>query len=690
MVEAVFMMGGLGLVIGMGLALASKVFYVYVDPMILKIDDLLPGANCGGCGYAGCSANAEAVVAGKAAPDSCVAGGADLAEAIADALGLTVEAKEPDIAKLDCTYGPDGAAIKYKYNGLSDCQAMALLYGGMKVCGIGCIGLGSCIKACPFGAIKMGDNGLPVVDEILCTGCGTCERVCPKNIIKLSSVTRRILQEYTTDDCVTPCQGACPAGINISEYIRQIAIGDYHQAVSVIKERNPFPAIIGRICPRPCETQCRRNLIDEPVAINFLKRFAADYEKENNKRIQPFRAPETNRKIAIIGGGAQGLSTAFFAARLGHAPTVFEAEAKLGGLLRKAIAQYRLPYDILDWDIDGVHDMGVKTLTHQALGRDFTLASLFKDGFETVFMASGGWDSRIGRGPDNAEKAVEEPIPGTFLLIDIIKTGLDNHKNLSLNSNIVIVEGGKLTIEAAKICGHLGAKNITVMFRNARDNSPLDESEIKQLENKGVNIVFNASITRLAGQDNLLEEVTYTDVETESEQALDADTLVLAAGRFPEMIFKPIKPEDPETDEEQTPVHPNEPIRWEGIQPYKDPAYSEEMGLLAKGDTITDFSAAIRAIAAGRRAAASIHKIMYDIDLDLPGNVIARNTVIQRVDILENITASTRQIMPLCRMEDVSETNPEIEKGFNEEMAKTEANRCLQCGLICYADQSGN
>ena len=234
MIEAILMMGGLGLIVGAGLAAASKIFYVYVDPLIVAVDEALPGANCGGCGYPGCSSNAEAIVAGKSPPNSCVAAGPEVAEEIAAILGVAIEAKEPDIARPGCTYGVADADVKYIYDGLADCRAAALINGGMKVCHIGCLGLGTCARACPFDAITMGPEGLPVVDESRCTGCGTCERVCPKNIITLSSVTRRIIREYTTDDCTTPCQRACPAGIDICEYIRQIQRGDFHRAVQVL------------------------------------------------------------------------------------------------------------------------------------------------------------------------------------------------------------------------------------------------------------------------------------------------------------------------------------------------------------------------------------------------------------------------------------------------------------------------
>ena len=387
-------------------------------------------------------------MAGVAAPNSCVAAGPEVAEAIADIMGVKVEAVEPDIALPGCYFGVRNADTKYVYNGLDDCRAVSLLGGGMKVCTIGCLGLGTCARACPFDAISMGPQGLPVVSENKCTGCGTCERVCPKHIISLSSITRRIIREYTTEECTTPCQRGCPAGINIREYIRQISLGNNHRAVQVIKERNPFPAVIGRICPRPCELECRRNYIDEPVAINYLKRYAADYEKESGDRILPYKAPETGRKIAVVGGGVQGLSAAFFTARLGHDTTVFEAAPKLGGLLRSAISKDRLPEEILDWDIEGIVEMGVKIETQKALGKDFSVESLINEGFDAVFLASGGWDSRLARG---AIADIESPIPGTYMLVDLMRFGTLPPGSISVESDAVIVGGGSLALDAANI-----------------------------------------------------------------------------------------------------------------------------------------------------------------------------------------------------------------------------------------------
>ena len=622
-------------------------------------------------------------MAGTAAPNSCVAAGPEVAEAIAAIMGVTIEAVEPDIALPGCYFGVHKADTKYDYIGLDDCRAVALLGGGMKVCTIGCLGLGTCARACPFNAIVMGSQGLPVVDEKKCTGCGTCERVCPKHIINLSSVTRRIIREYTTEECTTPCQRGCPAGIDIREYIRQISIGNNHRAVQVIKERNPFPAVIGRICPRPCELECRRNFIDEPVAINFLKRYAADYERESGERILPYKAPLTGRRIAVVGGGVEGLSTAFFSARLGHEATVFEATPKLGGLLRSAIASERLPEEALNWDIDGILEMGVKTETSKALGKDITVDTLLNQGFNAVFVASGGWDSRLTRG---AVDQIEKPIPGTFMLVDLIRFGDTNPEALSCGKDVVISGGGKLALQAAEICQNLGAESITVLFREDWENSPVTDEDVKNCGVEGVNIVYSSAITRLSGEKDRLNEIEFTDSKTHEKTAVAANTLVIASGRFPELVFIAAEPEA------ALPENPAEPVAdavvdtipgWVAISPYKQPMLKGEVGLFADGDALADYSAAIKAIGAGRRAAASIHLLMSGVDPALADEVITPQSSIQDVDHVEDVAASQRQIMPICSGTELAVCG-EIERGFSEDAARTEASRCLQCGLICY------
>jgi NADPH-dependent glutamate synthase beta subunit-like oxidoreductase len=690
MTTAVIIMGSLGLIVGIGLALAAKVFYVYVDPLIVSIDEALPGANCGGCGYPGCSSNAEAIAAGKSSPDSCVAAGSDVAEAIAALMGVSVEATEPDIALPGCTYGVPKADTKYLYNGVNDCRAAALLAGGMKVCEIGCLGFGTCARACPFDAITMGPDELPVVNEERCTGCGTCERVCPKHIITLSSVTRRILKEYTAFDCTTPCQRRCPAGINISAYIGHVSQGNYEDAVLVIKERNPFPTVIGRICPRPCEEDCRRQFVDEPVAINFLKRYAADVEMESGRRVLPYKAPQTGRRVAVIGGGVEGLSTAFFTARLGHETKVFEATDQLGGLLRTAIARERLPKKILDWDIQGIMEMGVSAETGVQLGRDRGLCDLLADGYNAVFMATGGWDSRLTRSPGARE--IETPIPGTCLLLDLVRPRKADAAGPGVGKSVAILGGGKLALTAAQKAKAAGAASIALIFRESADEAVIDAAALAEAGLEDLSLHFSKGVTRIWGKGNTLAGIELTDLNGDAMDGreptpLAVDTLVLSAGRFPEMIFVPASTEEKGDGQEaaanDAAAVPAAQLAWEGYPPYKPPAFSDESGLYAQGDQMTDYSGAIKAIGGGRRAAASIHRSLYGIDLDMPAGVLTPEVYIQNVDHVEAVRAFPRRIMPVAESRELA-AGSELEKGFDEHTARAEAGRCLRCGLICY------
>jgi NADPH-dependent glutamate synthase beta subunit-like oxidoreductase/Na+-translocating ferredoxin:NAD+ oxidoreductase RNF subunit RnfB len=665
MLQAVILMGGLGVAVGVCLAIASKVFYVYVDPLIEAVEAALPGANCGGCGYPGCSANAAAIVAGKSPPNSCVAAGPETAAAIAALLGVKIEAREPDISRPGCTYSVAEADTKFDYDGIADCRAAALLSGGMKVCAIGCLGLGSCVRACQFDALHMGPAGLPVVDAAKCTGCGACERVCPKHIITLSSVTRRILHEYTRADCTTPCQRACPAGIDIRTYIRQIAEGDYHGAVQTIKERNPFPAVIGRICPRPCEDQCRRQLVDEPVAINFLKRFAADYERRQGGPILPYKAPDTGRRLAIIGGGVEGLSAAFFAARLGHGVVVYEASDHLGGLLRTAIARNRLPMSVLEEDLRSVEALGVVTKTGQTLGRDISVAGLLAEGNEAVLLATGGWDSRLAALRNNPPPPM---VPGTWLLIDVMRLPAKTEGKTVFSGDVVVYGGGELGLAAASRCRELGASRVTVVLRDKTSSAT---------PGQGLTVITGSAVDTLHGSGAALTGLSLRNLESGETTLVSARHLVLASGRLPELIFQTERPDDAEAEAAAE--------TWTAHSPYKAPLNVVEggIGLFSEADALSDFPAAINAIAAGRRLAASAHRLMTGDDLAMPEDVLTPFAVVQNIDHVEDVAPVPREIMPLCH-ETAPGTEVEIEQGFDEAQARREAARCLQCGLICY------
>ena len=685
MLTGVFIIGLLGAVCGAGLAIASKVFYVYVDPKIEAVGEALPGANCGGCGLPGCSANAVAIVEGKASPSSCVAGGEDLAAEIAAIMGVKLEAKEPDIARPGCTYGVEEADLKYIYEGINDCRAAVLLNGGSKVCPVGCLGLGSCVKACPFGALSMGPDNLPVVDKDLCTGCGTCERVCPRHIITLTSNSRRIQGEYTTDDCTAPCQRACPAGIAIPDYIHEISEGNFAEAVRIIKESNPFPSVCGRICVHPCEYECRRNLVDEPVAINYLKRFAADYERNSGKRIQVPRAPENEKRVAVIGGGAEGLTAAYFLNRLGYEASVYEATSQLGGLLRAGLPENRLPRDVLDWEVGGIMDAGVSVITNQKLGKDYTIESLLKKGNHAVFVATGGWDTHMA---GRAEGENPQPLPGVSLLVDLVLNQRAGAKP-SVEKDVMILGGGNTALEAAKTAMQEGAKSVSVVYRAPRESVGIDEKNLKEAEEQGTKFYFQTAVTRMFGKAGQLTQVEIVPLsplgeEQGERQALTIDMLVTGAGRFPELSYIPRTQGD-----EEGPVV-KEPVEWETVSPYPGPFAEQDIGMFRPGEVTSDYKAVVEAIGSGRRAAISVHRSIAGEPVEAPDNMIRKYTQVLSLDQLEPVSKAPRQKMPeLSAEEQITDPSAEIALGFSQEQALQEASRCLQCGLICYRRMEG-
>jgi len=695
MIQSILMMGGLGVVIGTALVIASKAFYVYEDPKVVAIDDVLPGANCGGCGLPGCTANAQAIVEGKASVNSCVAAGEDVAQAIAGIMGVSVSDTEPEFAEPGCYYGNAEADLHYTYQGVRDCRAAAMLLGGMKVCRIGCLGLGTCVTACKFNALSMGPDGLPKVNQENCTGCGACEKICPKNIIRLTSVTRRIMREYTVADCTTPCQRACPSGIDIKEYIRLIREGDYAGSLSVIKERMPFPTVISRICPALCEFDCRRLLQDDTVAINGLKRFVCDYEMTLDQRIQPYTAPATEKKVAVIGGGVEGLSAAYFSARLGHGATVFETTGQVGGLLRKAIARQRLSMDILDWDIQGIQDLGVTVNTGVCVGVDITIPNLLRQGFDAVFVATGVWDSRMSR------NAADQPVPvfpGSMLLIDLVRAGQDKNIQVACGTQAVIAGGGERYLATAvNALIEKGVKKISIVSRHSEADTGFDLSGLDPAAKDAVTLVCNAGITRVMGEQDTLSAVEATDLSSGQASRIPADTLVIGAGRFPELVFVPLG--DTRTDQvpavDAAPVADDHPLSWEGVELPKKPDTRSQEGLLSDQDVISEYPAAVSAINGGRKAAAAMHNLMYGLPFQDPARMVTPRTQLQDVSTLHQVETSHQHVFDMeknkqDRVDPASDRVDAGSTGFSEKNARNEAGRCLQCGLICYEKTTGS
>jgi NADPH-dependent glutamate synthase beta subunit-like oxidoreductase len=399
----------------------------------------------------------------------------------------------------------------------------------------------------------------------------------------------------------------------------------------------------------------------------------ADYERETGQRVQPTRAPETGRRIAVAGGGVSGLSTAFFSARLGHGAVVYEAREKLGGLLRSAIDTGRLPLEVLDWDIEGILDMGVRAETGKVLGRDVSVSSLLADGFDAVYLATGGWDSRSTR-KDEAKSS--PPVQGMALMIDLMRRGA---RPLDMEGkDVVIVAAGPLALKAAEACRSLGAGNVTTVYKET------DRGIETGAEQDQDAVCFETGIHKIYGIDGDVTGVDLMDLSTREIRRVSADLLVFESGRYPELVFVRI-PDEADGDAAAEAVTATEggEVEWEAVMPYKKPEFAGSMGLFSPGDAFTDFSAAIKAIGAGRRAAASIHQLMNGLMPMLDDMVVTREIDVQNVDHVDYVRPSLRQIMPISDTAELS-AGKELEKGYTEAEARAEAGRCLQCGLICY------
>jgi NADPH-dependent glutamate synthase beta subunit-like oxidoreductase len=302
---------------------------------------------------------------------------------------------------------------------------------------------------------------------------------------------------------------------------------------------------------------------------------------------------------------------------------------------------------------------------------------LLTGGFEAVLVASGGWDSRLAR---QGEIKLEQALPGMLLLLDFLKFAGDERVRQMCRTGVVFAGGGELALDAGKICLDQGAESVTVLLREPKEEARISPGALEAAEKKGVRVVFGTAVTRLSGEGDRLEKVEATRLADGSAAVFEARALILATGRNPELIL--VKAPPPPADAQGGDAA-SRAAAWEGILPYKPPAFKDQLGLLARGDAVTDFSAAIRAIGAGRRLAASVHQMMYGFGPALPEKVLTPDADIQDVDHVENVTPDARRIMPLADRRELEQA-VEIEKGFPPETAAEEARRCLQCGLICY------
>ncbi|HEX77846.1 MAG TPA: NADH-quinone oxidoreductase subunit NuoF [Dehalococcoidia bacterium] len=478
---------------------------------------------------------------------------------------------------------------------------------------------------------------------------------------------------------ISPCQHTCPVGIDIPKYVAYIAEGDYHKAIDVIRERNPFPAICGRICHHPCEVRCRRGELDEPVSIRSLKRFAADWYFENGyKEPEPFPVTRDQR-VAVVGAGPTGLACAYFLAQMGYPVTVFEALPVAGGMLSVAIPEFRLPREVIEREIDYIAKKGVEIRYNTPINMNYTVDDLRREGYEAVFIAAGAQRSQRVGIPGELED-VEGFHYGLRFLRDV-RIG----RQVRVGRHIAVIGGGNVALDAARTALRLGAEEVSVYYRRSREEMPVTEVEYEGAVAEGVNFHFLVSPTRIASQGwkvTGLHCIRMALGEPDdsgrrrpipipgSEFFVEVDTVIAAVGQAPDLSFLP-----PDSALERT--------RWETLVVDSNTLATNVPGVFAGGDFVTGPGMVIEAIAAGRRAAIAIDKYLKGdtspvemYDLKVQG---ARELVSEEME--ETWEAQPRVEMPSLPPQERKGSFREIELGFSAERARQEARRCLRCDL---------
>jgi len=536
------------------------------------------------------------------------------------------------------------------------------------------------------------------VDIEKCKSCGDCIESCPislPNVFEESLTNRNAIYQlfpqanpsaYVIEKIgVPPCRAACPIHVNAQGYIALISAGRYKEAFELIFEKNPFLGITGRICTRPCEKACRRGDVDSPVAIDYLKRFVCDKER-NDELIVPEKAEFSGKKVAIIGSGPAGLLAAYDLALMGHQPIIFEALHVAGGMLAVGIPRYRLPRDILNREIDIVKRLGVEIKTNVRIGRDLSLTDLRNRGFDSFFIAVGAHISHsLGVSGENLKGVV----PATNFLQSV---NLD--EKVEIGSRIAVIGGGDAAIDAARTSLRLSQKRfgdkakVFIIYRRSLEEMPAQRSEIEETEKEGIEMIFLAAPSRIIGCGDKVTGIECVRMKLGekdssgrrkpilikgSEFNLDVDMVLPAIGQKPDMSF----------------LSKNESFgisKWGIIKADSLTLETSIPGVFAGGDAVTGPRTFIEAMAAGRKAAISIDRYLKGKDLKIGREGEGPSDDYVEVDI-QDVEPSPRAEMKTLSLNKRKTCFDEVELGLSEKQAFAESQRCLECGGCCECMQ---
>ena len=542
-----------------------------------------------------------------------------------------------------------------------------------------CVACGKCVEACPAGAVKLGQK--------LCDKEG-CEITYPRMPLPgdqpwgehmWTHNYRDVNRINCYDTGTAPCKTACPAHIGIQGYLQLAKEGRYEDALALIKKDNPLPAVCGHVCNRRCEDACTRGTIDEAVAIDEVKRFIAERDLNAETRFIPKKTIPSlkggfEEKIAIIGAGPAGLSCAYFLALTGYKPTIFEKNAEPGGMLRYGIPSYKLEKDLLAAEIDVIRQLGVEIRCGVEIGKDVTIEDLREQGYKGFYAAIG---CQRGRKPGISGENAE----GAYTAVDFLRKA-GAKESFALEGDVVVVGGGNVAIDAARISSRCTDAKISMFCLEAREKMPASNEEIEEALEEGIELNCGW------GPKEVLEENGHVSgvVFKKCTRVFDAQ------GRF-----------SPEYDENDTVTIPcrhvifsvGQAIDWGhmldnlhvelrpngGALANKLTYQTSEPDIFVGGDVYTGPKFAIDAIAAGREGAISLHRYVHEHCTLTIGRNRRDFIELDKENIkVETYDSSSRQIPPKADVKEQAKTFRDLSQSLTEEQVKKETSRCLSCG----------